>query len=687
MKTNIKSTLFVSVLAAFAFLGCKEEPKEETAMVEKIPGINLDNMDTTVSPKDDFYNYVNGNWAKNTKIPDDETRWGGFGVLRKDTRADVLKILKTSKELGKYEEGTDQKKALLIFESELDTLARNKAGIEPLKPILAKIDEIKNIKDMQTIEATTMGVASPFAGLGAGPDLNDSSMNTTWVGPGGTGLQRDYYLDQDDKSKEIREKYKAHVSRMLQFIEYSKEDAAAAAVKIIEMETQLVEPRLDKVAARDTRNYNNPRSILQLQEMCPAIDWNKMIADLGIEKKIDTIMVAQPKYMTALNDFLNNTSIEDIKTLIDWTTIDNAAGYLTTEIERANWEFYSKELSGAKKQRTAEERALGTVTGSVGEAIGKLYVEAKFPPEAKEKAEKMIANVITAFQNRIQKLDWMTAETKLKAIEKLDKFTVKIAYPDEWEDYSDLMIKEGNSYAENMLAVGYWALKENLADINEPIDKSKWGMPPQMVNAYFNPINNEIVFPAAILQPPFYNYTADDAVNYGGIGAVIGHEISHAFDDSGSRFDADGNLKNWWTDTDLEEFTKRGNALAEQYSAIEVLDSVYVNGPYTLGENIGDLGGVLGAYDGLQLHYAENGRPENIDGFTPEQRFFMSWATVWRTLTREDALRTLIKTDTHSPGKVRATQPLKNIDVFYDAFDIKEGDAMWLAPEERVRIW
>ncbi|WP_412986489.1 M13 family metallopeptidase [Pontimicrobium sp. IMCC45349] len=687
MKTNLKR---VSLLSGIAFLGlvaCKEEPKNEVAEVEKIPGIILENMDTSVSPKDDFYNYVNGNWAKTNTIPDEETRWGGFGVLRKSTRQDVLDIINTSKELGTYAEGTDQKKALLIFESELDTIARNEAGIEPLKPILAKIASISNLEEMQTIEATTMGVATPFAGLGAGPDLNNSSMNTAWVGPGGTGLQRDYYLDQDSKSKEIREKYKAHVSRMLQFIEYSKEDADAAAAKIIAMETQLVEPRLDKVAARDARNYNNPRSISELQEMCPAINWNKMITDLGIKKQLDTVLVAQPKYMTALNDFLKSTPIEDIKTLIDWTTINNAAGFLTTEIEKANWEFYAKTLSGSKKQRDAEERALGTVNNSVGEAIGKLYVEAKFPPEAKAKAEKMIENVVKAFQNRIQKLDWMTDETKAKAIEKLDKFTIKIAYPDEWTDYSDLMVKEGNTYAENMMAIGHWAIQDNLSDINEPIDKKEWGMPPQMVNAYYHPINNEIVFPAAILQPPFYNYTADDAVNYGGIGAVIGHEISHAFDDSGSRFDADGNLKNWWTDKDLEEFTKRGNALAEQYSQIEVLDSVFINGKFTLGENIGDLGGVLGAYDGLQLHFEENGRPDDIDGFTAEQRFFMSWATVWRTLTRDDALRTLIKTDTHSPGIQRATQPLKNIDAFYEAFDIKEGDGMWLAPEKRVRIW
>jgi len=644
-------------------------------------------MDTTVNPKDDFYNYVNGNWVKNTSIPDDETRWGGFGVLRKDTRKDVLDIVNTSKELGKYEEGSDQKKALLIFETELDTVARNEAGLKPLQPLLDKIDSIENLEDMQTIYATTIGVSAPFTGLGSSTNLNDSSMNMAWVFPGGLGLQRDYYLDQDAKSKEIREKYVAHVSRMLQFINYSKADADAAAKKILAMETQLAEPRLDKVAMRDARNYNNPMPLSELQKMTPVLDWKKFVEDLGIKKELGDVNVMQPKYMAALNDFLKSTSIEDIKTLMDWSTIDNAAGFLTTEIEKANWEFYAKTLNGAQKMKPADERALGTVDGAVGEAIGKLYVEAKFPPEAKAKAEKMIANVITAFQNRIQKLDWMTEETKQKAVEKLDKFTVKIAYPDEWEDYAALKVKEGNSYAENMLAVAEWSSEKNLSEIGEPVDKSEWGMPPQMVNAYFNPQNNEIVFPAAILQPPFYNWTADEAVNYGGIGAVIGHEISHAFDDSGARFDGDGNLNNWWTEKDLEEFTKRGNALAEQYSAIEVLDSVNINGKFTLGENIGDLGGVLGAYDGLQLYFEENGRPENIDGFTPEQRFFMSWATVWRTLTRDDALRTLVKTDPHSPGIQRATQPLRNIDAFYEAFDIKEGDKMWLAPEDRVRIW
>lgn len=688
MKINSKNVSLLSFFAFLVMVGCKEDANKDTAEAEKIPGIVLENMDTSVSPKDDFYNYVNGSWVKNNTIPDDESRWGGFGVLRKSTRADVLEILNTSKELGTYTEGSDQKKALLIYESELDTVARNEAGIEPLRPLLKAIDGINNIADMQTVYAKTIGVGAPFASLTSFGDLNDSSMNTAYIASGGLGLpDRDYYVLQDDKSKERRDQYVDHVARMLQYIEYSEEEAKKAATMILELETKLAEPRLDKVQSRDVRNFNNPRTIAELTEMTPSIDWNKFITDYGVTKKLDTIMVLQPKYMKALEGILTSTSIEDVKTIMKWSTLRGASGFLTTEIEQANWEFYGKTLNGSKKMRSAEERALGTVSGTVGEAIGKLYVEAKFPPEAKVKAEKMIANVIKAFQKRIEVLDWMSDDTKAKAIEKLDKFTVKIAYPDEWEDYSELMVKEGNSYAENMMAVGDWSLKQNIAEIGEPVDKTEWGMPPQTVNAYFNPLNNEIVFPAAILQPPFYNYTADEAVNYGGIGAVIGHEISHAFDDSGARFDADGNVNNWWTPEDLEEFTKRGDALAEQYSAIEVLDSVYINGKFTLGENIGDLGGVLGAYDGLQLHFEENGRPEDIDGFTAEQRFFMSWATVWRTLTREDALRTQIKTDPHSPGIYRATQPLKNIDAFYEAFDIKEGDAMWLAPEKRVRIW
>lgn len=673
---------------ALAMASCKTDGSKDEAKTEEIPGIVLENMDTSVTPNQDFYKYVNGSWMKNTEIPDDRTSWGGFSVLRKSTDADVLAILDEAEKSGKYTAGTDQAKALAIFNTKLDTLARNEAALKPLQPALDDIAAVTNLTELQTVLATNPAVSSPFLSIGAGADLNDSSMNTVYLGANGLGLpDRDYYILEDSKSKEIRVEYKKHIARMLQKLGDSEADATAAAEKILKMETALAIPRLDKVESRDARNFNNPRSVEQADAMLTSVDLKKMIKDLGIKKEFDTLTVTQLKYTTALDKFLNNTSIEDIKTLVRWDTFNSASGRLSTDIEKANWEFYSKYLSGAKKQRPADERALATVNGTVGEALGQLYVDAKFPPEAKAKAETMIANVIDAYKNRIQNLDWMGAETKEKAIEKLDKFTVKIAYPDKWEDYSTMEVSADKTYFENMTAVGKWGQLKNYEDIGEPVDKSKWGMSPQTVNAYFNPLNNEIVFPAAILQPPFYNYTADEAVNYGGIGAVIGHEISHAFDDSGARFDAEGNLKNWWTESDLEAFTKRGNALAEQYSNVEVLDSVFVNGKFTLGENIGDLGGVLGAYDGLQKYYAENGRPENIDGFTPEQRFFMSWATVWRTKSRDEALRTQIKTDPHSPGMVRAVQPLLNVDAFYEAFDIKEGDANYLAPEDRVRIW
>jgi len=679
---------FVLTSLALILGSCANEDKKVADADDAPRGIILANMDTTVSPKDDFYNYVNGTWMKETKIPDDRTSWGGFGVLRKSTDADVLKILAKAQESGKYSAESDQGKALAIFNTKLDTAARNTAGITPLQATLDEIAAISTLEELQTVLAKSPVASAPFMGFQSFPDLNDSSVNAAYMGTGGLGLpDRDYYLEQDEKSKETRAEYVNHIVRMLAYLGDSEETARPVAERILAMETQLAEPRLDKVESRDARNFNNPRSIGQIQEMLPSVNINKFLVDMGVKKELDTIIVTEIRYMPTLETFLTSTSMEDIKSLVRWTTLNNAAGLLSTDIETTNWEFYSKYLRGAKEQRAADERALATVNGSVGEALGQLYVDEMFPPEAKEKAETMIANVIAAFQSRIQTLDWMSQETKDKAVEKLDKFTVKIGYPNKWEDYSNMTVSPDKTYFDNIMAVNKWGNDKNLSEIGEPVDKTEWGMSPQTVNAYFNPLNNEIVFPAAILQPPFYDYLADEAVNYGGIGAVIGHEISHAFDDSGARFDGDGNLVNWWTDSDLEKFTERGNALAEQYSNIEVLDSVYINGKFTLGENIGDLGGVLGAYDGLQKFFQENGRPDDIDGLTAEQRFFMSWATVWRTLSREDALRTQIKTDPHSPGRYRATQPLLNVDAFYEAFDIKAGDPMYLAPEDRVRIW
>ncbi|MEZ4857247.1 MAG: M13 family metallopeptidase [Flavobacteriaceae bacterium] len=687
MKNIIYKPFLLFGVLVLCFTSCKE--KDMAKMDHEPRGIILANMDTLVNPADDFYNYVNGTWMKNTEIPEDEVRWGGFNVLRKKTDQDMLAILDKAKKSNKYAPETDQAKALMIYETELDTVARNEAGIKPLQPVLDKIAAINTLQDFQNVMTQNAAeISQPFFGIAAFSDPNDSSMNACYITPGGLGLpDRDYYTNTDAKSVEIRQQYVDHITRMLQFLGDSEADARKQAEIILAFETKLAIPRLDKVARRDFRNFNNPRAIEQVQKMVPSISWKDAFTAMGVTKQVDTVMVMQPSYMEVVEKTLKEGDIATWKTVMRWATLNDAAGMLTTEIDKANWDFYSKTLRGAKKQKSAVERALATVNNTAGEALGKLYVDEMFPPEAKKKAENMIANVIDAFKERIQKLDWMGDTTKLKAIEKLDKFTVKIGYPDKWKDYSTMAVKPENNYYQNMLAVKQWDLKDNLDKINEPVDRTEWGMSPQTVNAYFNPFNNEIVFPAAILQPPFYDYLADEAVNYGGIGAVIGHEISHAFDDSGSRFDSNGNLVNWWTEKDLDQFTGRVNKLAEQYDQIEVLDSVFINGKFTSGENIGDLGGLLGAYDGLQKFYKENGRPDTIDGFTAEQRFFMSWATVWRTKQREEALRTQIQTDPHSPGRYRATQPLLNIDAFYEAFHIKEGDGMYIKPEDRVRIW
>ena len=700
MKTKLTTTILGASLL-FA-MGCKKEPKQEPEQKEEVavvtvPGINLDYMDPNTKPNDDFFKYVNGKWLENTEIPDDRSRWGSFDELRQMTDEDALGILKSAmgqnKDLEKITvaPGSDQEKAVFLFQTIMDTISRNKQGISPVKPYLAKIEAINNVKDLQDylIEMEPQGGAG-FFGFYVYADAKDSNKNVGYLGTGGLGLpDRDYYVKDDADSKEKREKYIEHITRMLQFLGDTPENAAKQAKQILAFETSLAQPRLDKVELRDDRKTYNPMAISELQKLTPAIDWNAYFKGIGV-KSIDTVIVSQPKYMKALNGILQKGNVDNWKAYLRWSAFNDAAGMLSTEIEKANWDFYSKTLGGAKKQRPLEERALGTLNWTIGEALGKLYVEKMFPAEAKVKAEKMIKNVILAFEGRINNLDWMSAETKQKAIEKLKATKVKIAYPDQWKDYSALKVKsvaEGGTYLTNMLNASKWNFQEDLDKLGQPVDKTEWGMAPQIVNAYFNPSYNEIVFPAAILQPPFYNYTADDAVNYGGIGAVIGHEISHSFDDSGARYDKDGNLNNWWTDEDLNQFEALGKALADQYSAIEVLPDTKINGAFTLGENIGDLGGVLAAYDAMQMSFKENGRPENIDGFTPEQRFFMSWATVWRTKMRDDALKNRIKTDPHSPGMTRAVQPLLNVDAFYKAFNINEGDKMYIAPEDRVRIW
>lgn len=696
MQNSHKFLMLFTSAFILLLCACTQDTMTEEEVIEKVPGINLENMDPNASPKDDFFRFVNGAWFDKTEIPDDRSSWGGFNELRKKTDADALEILAAAMSDNKelkidIKPGSDQEKAVNLYQTIMDTVSRNNLGIEPVKPYLEKIAAVNSVQDLQglMVEMEPSGGIG-FFGFGVGSDAKNSNVNAGYLGSGGLGLpDRDYYVKEDEDSKEKRAKYEEHIARMLQYLGDSETEAKQQAKQILAFETRLAEPRMDKVDRRDVRNRYNPKSIDELQEMVPAIDWSSYFKGIGAAD-LDTVIVSDPKYMLALQEILAEGNADDWKAYMRWSILNTASGLLTTELETANWEFYSKTLRGSKAQRPKDEVALQTLNRTIGEALGKLYVDKKFPADAKVRAEKMIANVIKAYEIRINKLDWMSEETKAKAIEKLKATKVKIAYPDEWKDYSDLSIAgvdDGGSYLQNMLNASAWNYKKDMAKLGKEVDKSEWFMAPQIVNAYFNPSYNEIVFPAAILQPPFFNFTADDAVNYGGIGAVIGHEISHSFDDSGARFDKDGNMNNWWTDEDLEQFEGLGKALADQYSAIEVLPETNINGEFTLGENIGDLGGVLAAYDALQLSFEDGDRPEDIDGYTAEQRFFMSWGTVWRTKAREDALKTQVKTDPHSPGAVRAIQPLRNIDAFYTAFDIKEGDKMYIKPEDRVRIW
>lgn len=681
-KNTISKVLFVALVA----LGTKPLQAQE-----KKPGIDTSLMDKSVRPNDNFFNFVNGTWVKNTEIPADRTRWGSFDELRQKTDIDALSILEEAAKNPAYKSNTDQGKAINLYRSIMDTVARNKAGIKPLKPYLDKINKVKSVADLQKLmlEMAPKGGIG-FFGVGVGTDAKNSNRNVVNVGPGSLGLpDRDYYVSDDADSKEKRQKYVAHVARMLAFLGEKPQVAQKNAENILALEIAMSKPRLDRVERRDRRKTYNPMTVADLQKLTPAIQWESYINGLGLPK-VDTVIVSQPRYMEALQTIFTENKLEDWKAYMRWTLLNDAAGKLSIELETANWEFYSKTLSGAIKQRPRKERALQVINGATGEALGKLYVEKMFPAEAKTKAANMIKNVIKAYEMRINNLTWMSPQTKLSAIEKLNKMTIKIGYPDKWKDYSALAIQspeEGGTYFDNAMNIANWSFKRNIDKMGKPVDKTEWGMSPQTVNAYFNPSNNEIVFPAAILQPPFYDYKADEAVNYGGIGAVIGHEISHGFDDSGSRYNADGNLVNWWTDEDLKQFTALGTALADQYSALEPLPGTKVDGKFTLGENIGDLGGINAAYDGLQLYLKENGNPGLIDGFTPEQRLFISWATIWRSKMRDEAIKNQVKTDPHSPGMYRAYVPLLNLDTFHQAFGIKPGDGMYLAPEKRVKIW
>jgi len=643
--------------------------------------INVSYMDKSVRPQDDFYNFVNGQWMKTAKIPSDKARWGSFDELRENTDIATLKVLQESL-TGKFEKGTDNQKIGDLYRSFVDMKTRDQLGLAPVKPYLEKIAAIKNFDDLYSylVEAAARG-GNPFFGGYVSAHLKNSDVNTVYLAAANLGLGRSYYQVNDQKNEETLRDYSDYISAL-----YSKSGQRTKDLKgpaIVAFEKQAAAHLKTVEQSRDANGRYNPVAVADLKRMVKNIDLAKYLQDVGF--KADTVIISEIKYYQNLDAFFNPQNLPIIKDVLAFHVLNTAASYTTQELNDLYFDFWGRKLKGQKEQRALDKRGVEFVNSIAGELLGKLYVKQNFPPQAKADAEELVRYLIKAFGQHINGLAWMSADTKVKALEKLSKFKVKIGYPDKWKDYSKLDI--GTSLYGNVVAASKWSFYENLAKQGKPVDKSEWGMTPQTVNAYYSPLFNEIVFPAAILQPPFYDYKADAAVNFGGIGAVIGHELSHGFDDQGAKYDGNGNLNNWWTDADKAKFEAAADALVKQFESYEPVPGVFVNGRFTLGENIGDLGGSSVAFDALQLYLKDKGDPGLIDGFTQNQRFFLSWATIWRTKTTDEFVVNQVKTDQHSPAQYRAFAPIINLDAFHEAWNTKPGDKMYVPMDKRIKIW
>jgi len=690
MKAIITSAVCSSLLFV---AGCNTSVETAESTQAKAPavqktalasGIEKANMDTSVRPQDDFYLYINGGWMKNNEIPGDKTSIGAFYDLRDKADEDVKAIIEELAATENLKGGSNEQKVADLFRSYMDMETRNAAGIKPIQPIL---DEIGALKDKAALAAffgkyQVAGIGNPLY-FYVSVDAKDSANYATHIWQSGLGLpDRDYYFNEDERFAKLRTGYVAHIENMFNLA--GQENGKAKAQSIMDMETKLAEHHWTRVQSRDSEKRYNKFETAKLSELGGNFNWAAYLDAQGVAAQ-KNIIINQPDFIQGFDKIFADTSLDDWKSYLTFHTLSAFASYLTTDIDKENFDFFSKQLSGRQEQRPHWKRGVSVVNNNLGEVIGKVYVGRHFKPEAKARMSELVENLRNAYGQSISDLEWMSQDTKKAAHVKLAAFTPKIGYPDRWQDYSKLDIK-GDDLVGNVIRSNQLDHHKDIAKLGGPIQKWEWHMTPQTVNAYYNPTVNEIVFPAAILQPPFFNMAADDAVNYGGIGAVIGHEMGHGFDDQGSRYDADGNLRNWWTEQDLNEFKKRTSALVEQYAGYQVFDDLNVNGELTLGENIGDLSGVTIAYKAYKASLKGKEAPV-IDGLTGDQRFFMGYAQVWRTKMVEKTLRNRVATDPHSPGHFRAIGILSNVNEFYEAFDVKEGDAMYLAPEKRVKIW
>ncbi|MEX5745694.1 M13 family metallopeptidase [Massilia sp. X63] len=686
MKRHLLSAAALVLVASMA----QAESAKTTTGAKAVPklsaGIALEYVEPSVRPQDDFFQHLNGKWLKTVEIPADKSSWGAFHKLHDDTQPQLRAIIERSAATKNPRAGSEEQLIGDFFASYMDEARLEKLGIAPLKGELAKIAAIKDKAELPATFARLgrIGVTTPF-GFYIHQDAKDSTKYVADLYQGGLGMpDRDYYLKLDDaKLADTRAKYQQHVEKMLALS--GDKNAAANAKAVVDLETELARVQWTKVENRDPIKAYNKVELSKLAEMAPGYDWNAWLQEAGIQGKADYVIVSQPSYLKGMAEILNRVPLETWKVYLQLHTVNGYANYLSKAFVDQRFAFHGTTLSGAPKLEPRWKRGVSTIEGALGDAVGKLYVKEHFPAERKARMEVLVKNLLEAYRSSIDTLDWMSPATKKEAQAKLAKFTPKIGYPNKWKDYSSLNVKRDDLVG-NVMRSREVEYQRELNKLGKPIDRDEWGMTPQTVNAYYNPELNEIVFPAAILQPPFFDAKADDAVNYGGIGAVIGHEISHGFDDQGSQYDGDGNMRNWWTEEDGKKFAEKTKVLIQQYAGYSPLPGYNVNGELTLGENIGDNSGLAIAYKAYKLSLKGKPAPV-INGLTGDQRFYMGWGQVWRSKMREPAQIAQVKTDPHSPGQFRANGTLKNQPGFYEAFGVKEGDKMYLAPKDRVIIW
>ena len=678
----LRSTLRTALAAVLLFPAALSAQTASDPASARL-GVDLSAMDRSVRPQDDFYRFVNGTWLARTEIPADRSNYGAFTELADRAEVALRAIVEEAAAHRPGDVQGDVAKIGALYRSFMDTTRIESLGIRPVQPQLQRIAALDSRDDLvaEFARLGREGVQRPFT-LSVSQDAMNATRYAVYLGQSGLGLpDRDYYFRDSYEFARTRGAYVDYIATLLE--QAGAERPRTSANRVMALETRIAQSSWTRVQNRDRNATYNPMAIAELERLAPGFDWSAYVAAAGAD--VDSVIVRQPGYFAALDTILAETSIEAMQDYLTFKTLDAAAPYLSSEFADARFDFRGRVLAGTEAERDRWKRGIDLVSGSLGDALGRIYVERHFQPEARARMEVLVDNLMEAFRRGIDNLEWMSPETRAEAHAKLAAFNTKIGFPSEWEDYSALSVRDDDLVG-NILRSSAFQYEDMLARLGQPIDREEWFMRPYTVNAYYSSTMNEIVFPAAILQPPFFDVDADDAVNYGAIGAVIGHEISHGFDDQGRKSDGAGNLRDWWTANDASAFTERAGRLGAQYDAFSPIEGMNVNGQLTMGENIGDVSGLAVAYEAYKLSL-DGREPPVIEGFTGDQRFFLGWAQVWRRLYRDAELRNRLLTDSHSPSEYRTNGVLRNMDAFIEAFDVEEGDGMWLPPEERVEIW